>query len=330
MFDRYGLKCWPAYFALGLICGGVTANQDDPLAKAMPFGYPMGITWLDYTSNADIWRNSTAPEFTGIQMGKTRFDILVGSPYTHALGADHTLGVASILATRVSDSPLRLDEPSARQPSSSAPKYAAQGYGFRLGWMGQLSSQLSAGMSVQSKIYANGSEPHPALLEEAFGFETPPKIAAGLAYSFSPKFPLGFDWQRIYYSTLEPTAVDGAAGGTERPADELASPNELVDLDVFQIGLRWHYTPRLTLRAAVNHQASIFEERSSATSTAVAQTHANLGLRYRPNPDQIFTLSYTHVLQGDYDEQHPYLLGPQTGPHLRQNEIELTWGLSFD
>ncbi len=325
MDRRFDPTTWLAYCALAFLCGSVTAGTHLPGPAQLPPAYPMGITWLDYAPNADVWRNSTAPDFAGIQMGRTRFDILVGSPYTHALHADHTIGVTPILATLSSgaDSGGHQDY-AAGSPNVSNP----QGYGVRLGWMGQLSPQLTAGMTLQSQIYATASEQGRRLADRTVNSAVPPAVSAGLAYAFSSRLTVAFDWQRVYYSSLDPLARDEVGGRLS--TDGTVGATDADDLEVFQLGVQWLYTPRLMLSAGVNHQASIGDERSESTASAIAQTHANLGLSYRPNPDQMLTLSYTHSLQGGYGERHPYLLVPQTGPNLRQNEIELTWGLSFD
>lgn len=320
-------RFWPVCIAVSLLfCGNAPTQARDALYPEARVMSPMGIFWLDYASNANVWRNSTAPDFAGAQMAETRFDVLVGSPYRRNLGQDHTVGVSSVVATHANQVPGPFSPTHDETPNIGDIK--TLGYGLRLGWMGQLSSQVTAGLSVQSRIEADRFGVFDPRANAQGDFEIPPAISAGFSYSVSPKLTVAFDWQRVYYSELSSSDIGEVRNIS--PAQGRANIDEPYDLDIFQIGLSWQYKPYLILRAGINHEALATDEYNNTTSSTDTLTRANLGFSYRPNPDHVLTLSYTHALQGEYGEQHPNLVRPQTGPNLRQNEIEVTWGLSFD
>ncbi|MBC8365827.1 outer membrane protein transport protein [bacterium] len=129
------------------------------------------------------------------------------------------------------------------------------GFGFRVGYMGQLSEALSLGAAYQGKTNMSEFDEYAGLFAEAGDFDIPSSYAAGFAYNAGAA-TVAFDWAHINYSEVASIAnpmskmFEGQPlGGDEGPGFGWE------DMDVFKLGLIVPATETLDLRAGFNHGA---------------------------------------------------------------------------
>ncbi|MGO9817423.1 MAG: OmpP1/FadL family transporter [Acidocella sp.] len=80
---------------------------------------------------------------------------------------------------------------------------SAFGYGFRVGYLGQLTPWLAVGASYQSKAYGAGFDRYRGLFAEQGGFNTPATYGAGIDVKPLAGLDTALDVQRIDYRSVE-------------------------------------------------------------------------------------------------------------------------------
>ena len=76
------------------------------------------------------------------------------------------------------------------------------GFGVKLGWQGDVTPDVTLGVSYQSKMSMDEFSDYSGLYAEAGGFDIPATAIIGLAWKTSDRSTLVFDIQKIYYSDV--------------------------------------------------------------------------------------------------------------------------------
>lgn len=260
--------------------------------------------------------------------------LFIGLPYARRLNDQHAIGIMPILGIQSFKAyglePFR--------PFSSDPDHVtnqgtdvAYGAGIRVGWFGQVTEQLSLGVSYQSKVYMTKFSDYKGLFAEQGDFDVPPTLVVGSAFKVSPTFTLALDVQKIFYSQVK--AIGNPADLIFMPgATLLGTDNGLGfgwdDMTVVKFGMQWEYTPDLTLRAGYSHANQAIPNTQALfgiLAPAVVRDHFTLGLGKKITNDSEVNVSLMYA-----PNEHVYGSNPNTGPQtghieMRQYEIELSW-----
>jgi long-chain fatty acid transport protein len=291
--------------------------------------------------DSDIWRNFNNPAGTATAPTGVDFaQLFVGVPYAHKLNERHTLGVMPIVAVqRFKAEGLEPFQGLSIDPanvSNNGYDYS-WGYGIRVGWLGQLTDRLAAGASVQSRLYMQRFKDYAGLFAEQGDFDVPPTITAGISFAATPAVTLVADWQRIFYGSVK--SLSNPNDSALAPPDNLLGADNGLgfgwrDLDIFKLGVQWQYSPKLTLRGGVSHADQLFDNGEAlfnVLAPATVRTHASLGLTYRVNEGNAFSLAYTRAFDETISGQNPNFTGPQTGSvQMDQHELEVSWTWFID
>ena len=174
------------------------------------------------------------------------------------------------------------------------------GFGGRIGYLGQITEQISIGLSYQSKIYMDELDDYAGLFAEQGDFDIPANWTVGFAYKPTPAVTVAVDLQKIYYSQIK------SIGNNMMPAVHLAwptggnDPNYYLgtdngagfgwdDMTVFKIGLQWARSDQWTYRFGYSYGEQPIEESlnpmvSSTTfnilAPGVIEQHATFGFTY--------------------------------------------------
>jgi len=287
-----------------------------------------------------IWRNfnngtniATAP--TGVDFAQ----LFLGVPYAVQLNPRHAIGIMPIVAAQR----FRAEGLEPFQGFSVAPTKVtnngydyAWGYGLRVGWLGELNDRLSVGVSAQSRLYMTPFDDYRGLFAEGGDFDVPPTITAGLKLDVTPEVTLVADWQRIFFGEVK--SLSNPNDTALAPGTLLGSENGLgfgwEDINIIKVGAQWQASPKLTLRAGASHAEQLFDNGEAlfnVLAPATVRTHLSLGLSYRLDDDNTFSLAYTRALEGEIAGQNPNFTGPQTGSlRMDQHELEVGWTWHFD
>lgn len=167
----------------------------------------------------------------------------------HLLGASLNLGYQSLAVKGIGALGAVSRTP---EKVSNQGKDASASVGFSVGWLGQLTPRLMAGLSYRSKAWTEKHDDYRGLLPNQGQLELPQIWGGGLAYELHPSWRVGFDFQRYHYSSqvgfgnriarLDPQ--NGLLLGDDEGAG-FGFRNQ----NVYKFGVEWTAIPRWALRA---------------------------------------------------------------------------------
>ncbi|MFT4248838.1 MAG: outer membrane protein transport protein [Pseudomonas sp.] len=218
------------------------------------------------------------------------------------LNERHALGIgANLLYQRFEAKGIGLFDNFSQSPGSVSDRGAdtSTGVGLRLGWIGQLSPSLSAGLAWSSKIEASEFDRYRGLFAGGGSFDVPASYAAGLSWRAGPALTLAAEVQRIDYGGVRAIANPLASllQGVPLGADDGAGFGWR-DVTVYKLGGAYALSERLTIRAGASHASQPVP--SSQTffnilAPGVVQTHLTLGATWTTPGGNEISAYYTHA-----------------------------------
>ena len=288
-----------------------------------------------------VWQNFSNP--AGIATAPTGVDfaqLFLGITYARKINERHAFGIMPIVAVQRFEAeglePFQGFSINPTKVTNNGYDYS-WGYGLRVGWLGQLTDQLTVGISAQTKTYMTEFDDYKGLFAEQGDFDIPPTVTVGLSFKAAPDVTIVFDWQRIFYG-------DVAALGNSNTADFFTNPAFLLgaddglgfgweDINIYKLGVQWDYSPKLTLRAGVSHADQLFDNGKALfniLAPATIRTHASIGFTYQIDAVNYISGSYTRAFDEKIKGSSP-LTGTQTGfVEMDQHEVEISWGRKFN
>jgi long-chain fatty acid transport protein len=277
-----------------------------------------------------------APEFfratspTGIDL----VQLAVGLSYSRRLNEQHSVGITPIFAVQGFKAeglePFRGVSAFPDKVTNNGRDYSYGG-GVRIGWMGQLTDQLSLGASYQSKLKMSRFDDYKGLFAESGRFDIAGTWNLGLGYRVTPDVLVALDVQRYLFSDVPsignpgdlPLAPGEAVLGTD---DGLGFGWE--DVTAWKLGVQWQYDPRLTLRAGIadsDQPVPSSQALFNILAPGVTTRHYTVGMSYRLSDRSEISGSFMHAPRQRVGGTNPNT-GPQTGfIQMDQNELEITF-----
>jgi len=172
------------------------------------------------------------------------------------------------------------------------------GFGGRIGYLGQITEQLSIGLSYQTKIYMQEFDDYAGLFAEQGDFDIPANWTVGFAYMPTPALTVAFDVQRIYYSNVNsianpllPNLVTSQLGNDD------GAGFAWDDMTIFKIGLQWARSDQWTYRFGYSYGDQPIPSSDvlfNILAPGVPKQHATFGLTYTfANASELdFSLAY--------------------------------------
>jgi long-chain fatty acid transport protein len=281
-----------------------------------------------------IWQNfgQTSPT-TGVDFSQ----LFIGLSYARELAPGQLLGIMPIAAIqRFEAKGLEVFSGLSVQPdkvSGNGHDYA-RGFGWRLGWLGQLNSDLDVGVSYQSRINMERFDKYAGLFAEQGDFDIPPTITIGINYKMGDALNLVADYQRIYFGDINALANSNGLPLTS-PDQFLGADNGLgfgwEDMDILKVGIQWQYSPDWVLRIGASHASRLFGNREAlfnVLAPATIRTHFSFGFSYKISKKHVLSLAYTHAFKERISGRNPNFTGSQEGSvEMKQDELEISWGI---
>ncbi len=267
---------------------------------------------------------------TGINL----MQLAVGISYSRRLNDQHSIGVTPILAVQgfkaTGLEPFRAVSKHPDKLTNNGHDLSYGG-GIRIGWMGQITDELSLGASYQSKLKMSRFKDYKGLFANGGEFDIAGTWNVGVGYKVTPDVTVAFDVQRYLFSDVKSIA---------NPGDLPIAPGSIVmgtdnglgfgwkDVTAYKLGVQWRQSPKLTLRAGVAHGSQPVPSSQALfniLAPGVTQRHYTLGLSYRISDRSEITASFMHAPRERVRGSNPNT-GPQTGfIEMDQNEFELTF-----
>lgn len=205
------------------------------------------------------------------------------------------------------------------------------GGGLRVGWLWQANDALNIGASYQTKLWMTSLDKYEGLLADEGDFDIPPVLDLGFAFDFAPAWTLSFNYQHIWFEDIK---------ALSNPADLVLQPGSIAlgtsdglgfgwkNQDIYKIGLRWRYSPDLTLRAGFSQGSQVVPNSQALfgiLAPAVVRRHITLGFSKTLQSGDEVHFSLMYAPEEEVHGQNPNT-GPQTGHlYMSQWEVELGW-----
>jgi long-chain fatty acid transport protein len=219
------------------------------------------------------------------------------------------------------------------------------GYGVRLGWMGQLSDSVNVGAAYATRMKMSKFDKYKDLFAEEGGFDIPSNWNAGVAFTATPRLTIAADYQRINYSEVKSvgnpsTNTGNAVAGTGFTTGSLGCAEcrgfGWQDVNVIKLGVEYHYTQALTLRAGYNHSDNPIQARDvtfNILAPGVVQDHVTAGFTYAVGRSSEITMAYMHAFKKSVSGASLYNnFGVPAGNEkieMYENSLGVAWGTRF-
>jgi len=197
--------------------------------------------------------------FGGGQTGVDLQQLFIAPTWTWKFAGGHAFGFSPVIAyQRFSAEGLQvfgqMGFSSAPDALSNEGTDDAWGYGFQLGWQGQITETLRGGLSWRSILEMQKFDDYAGLFAEQGDFDIPTTYAAGLAWSGIDNHWLLLDIQHISYCDIAsvgnpmlPNLVQSRLG------DDNGAGFGWDDVTVFKLGWQWQASDRQAWRAGISY-----------------------------------------------------------------------------
>jgi len=178
---------------------------------------------------------------------------------------------------------------------------SSTGWGLHLGWMGQLTKELSLGVTWSSKLRASKFDEYSGLFADSGRFDIPETYGIGVAFKATPSVTLAADVQRIKYGSIDSIANPLSNLFAGNP---LGSPNGAgfgwKDVTVVKVGASYDVNPNLTFRIGYNHSGQPIPDDQTLfniLAPGVVQDHLTLGGSWKTSPNGEWSMFYAHAFK---------------------------------
>jgi long-chain fatty acid transport protein len=258
------------------------------------------------------------------------------------LSYGHSFGVTPIIAAQFFEAKgVQSFEnySSARSKLSGNGHDSSYGFGMRVGYLGQLTEQISIGLSYQSKIYMDEFDDYAGLFAEQGGFDIPANWTAGIAVKPIPEVTVALDVQRIYYSNINSIANHFLPNlMTDLLGNDNGAGFGWDDMTVFKVGLQWARSDQWTYRFGYSYgdqPIDASEVLFNILAPGVIEQHATFGLTYTFANQSELDFSLMYAFSNDVTGLNPLTNNdPATGGNpqyinLTMDQWEVGLGYSW-
>ena len=210
------------------------------------------------------------------------------------------------------------------------------GFGFKLGWQGEVSKGLTLAASYQSEMGMDNFDKYKGLFAEQGGFDIPATWTLGLAFDVTPKSTLTFDIQNIMYSDVASIAnpmtnftVLGQPFGSTNGAGFGWD-----DMTIYKLGYQFETSADMTWRVGISQGDQPIagsEVMLNILAPAVMETHLTGGFTMKTGSDSEFSLSAMYAPNVSVTGPNP-MDAPNTQSitiEMTQLEVEASWAWKF-
>lgn len=196
----------------------------------------------------------------------------------------------------------------------------AWGLGFRLGWLGQLTSNVSMGAYYSSRTWMQELEEYEGLFAEQGDFDIPENFGIGIAIKATPELTIAADIVHINYSSIDSIA-NSVYNFYQCPAVARTgfTPNSYClggsngpgfgweDQTVFKLGVQYAVNNEWTVRAGWNYAEQPIPEKETlfnSLAPGVVEHHLTLGATWNLAKDQELTFAYMHAFEKEVEGKY--------------------------
>ncbi|HQT25451.1 MAG TPA: outer membrane protein transport protein [Burkholderiales bacterium] len=274
--------------------------------KMMGPDYSLGVSIYGNGGTNTDYSNNPFTAYGGAGNGGVNLEQLFIAPtWSKKLNASNSIGVALNLAyERFSAQGIQGFAGASQTPSavSNTGTDSSTGYGLHIGWIGQVSSDVTLGASYQTKTRMGKLSKYSGLFAEQGSFDIPATYGVGIAVKAMPTTTVAFDIQRIMYGDV-PSIANPIANMTVlgNPLGSNAGAGfGWGNLTVYKLGISHQYDSTLTLRAGWTHNNVPYpstETFFNILAPGVVRDNATLGATWKLADKSEITVFYMHAFK---------------------------------
>ena len=212
---------------------------------------------------------------------------------------------------------------------------SSTGWGFRLGYTGRLTPDLTIGATWASKTRTGNFDKYKGLFAEEGGFDIPANYGLGIAWKPASSLTLAADVQRIEYSDVKSVGTPLAPLFSGNLFGSANGPGfGWKDVSVAKLGLAYEFRD-WTLRAGYSHATQPIPKDQTflnILAPGVIQDHLSLGATWNVSKAGELSLAYTHgfkkTVKGSGSIPASYG-GGEADIHLSEDIFGIAYGWKF-
>lgn len=273
------------------------------LSEQLSFGFALHANG---GMNTDYGRNPFAPFGSAGSAGVNLEQLFITPSLAWKLDDRHSIGIATTVAyqrfemkgVQAFANPFFSASPS---DVSNKGVDSSTGWGWKLGWTGEVSPGLTLGATYSSRVEMGRFGSYKGLFAERGGFDVPASYGVGVAWTATGALTVASDWQRIEYSDVKSVG---------NPLANLLMGNPLGsnngggfgwrDISVVKLGVVHAWSDAITLRAGVSHAQQPIpssETFFNILAPGTIEDHVSAGISWKTTNGGEWTVSYTHALE---------------------------------
>jgi long-chain fatty acid transport protein len=170
------------------------------------------------------------------------------------------------------------------------------GYGFRIGWTGEVTPTVTLGATYQSKTKMGNFDKYKGLFAEQGGFDIPENYGVGIAFKAAPETTVAFDIQRTSYAGV-PSIGQPLVFPPNLGADNGAGFG-WQNINAYKLGVSHAYSSGFTVRAGYNHCDQPIPSSQTffnVLAPGVVQDHLSLGGTWKLADKSEISVAYIHA-----------------------------------
>jgi len=284
--------------------------------------------------------------------------------YARQLGENHSLGISPVMAFQSFEAKgleAFRDMGSAGMPGMAVDrseyvtnngKSNSTGFGFRVGYQGELFKGFRLGATFQPKIKMSKFSEYKGLFAEEGGFDIPANWTAGISYDLSSDITVLFDVKQIIYSEVKSVANPMIASQMMPmiPNPNMTSPQDAYipnpdfvplgsdngagfgweDMMMFKIGAEFRQVENWQFRFGYSYGKQPIPDSEvmfNILAPAVNEHHVSLGLTRICKKDHQLNFAVTHAMSNTVTGTNPF--DPAQQIELNMNQWEFELGFTF-
>lgn len=210
---------------------------------------------------------------------------------------------------------------------------SSTGYGLHVGWIGQVSPNVTLGASYQTKTRMGKFSKYSGLFADGGRFDIPATYGVGVAVKAAPTTTVAFDIQRIMYGDVP--SIANPLSNTTVLGKPLGSNNGAGfgwgNLTVYKIGVAHQYDSNLTVRAGWTHNNVPYpssETLFNILAPGVVKDNATLGATWKLADKSEVTVFYMHAFKSTVDGVNSMVAlgGGEAHNSLSEDSIGISYG----
>lgn len=378
----------PRYSAFGLAEGTIESGSSTFIIPAIAFSYRLGeknTLGLNFYGNGGMNTDYDAKTYysaiidgfgnpmpdgnpnpmanvmapTGVNMQQ----MFLALTYARKFGDNHSFGISPVFAyqtVEVNGMQAFRDMGAAGMPGMQVDRSMyvtnngvsnSTGFGFRIGYQGELIDGLRLGASFQPKIKMSKFDDYQGLFAEEGGFDIPSNWQAGLSYDLTGDITIMADVKQILYSgvksisnPMNPQQIMPMVPNPNMtsPADAMM-PNPLFvplgdengagfgweDMMILKFGAEFRQVENWQFRLGYSYGKQPIPESEvmfNMIAPAVNENHISVGLT-KMFGQHALNLAITHALENSVKGQNPF--DPAQEIEITMNQWEFEVGFQF-